>query len=68
MWNYLRAGKGASSVWEKAAWKAIGDAGIALKATRTAADYEDAAPPTVHEAQSALTQANEMIKRLAGLP
>jgi hypothetical protein len=45
VWNFLRAGKGAASLWETAAWKAIGDAGIALKATRTAADYEDAPPP-----------------------
>lgn len=68
VWNYLKVGKGAASLWEKAVWKAIGEAGIALKATRTAADYEDAPPPTMQDAESALAQANAIIKRLAGLP
>jgi hypothetical protein len=68
VWNFLRKGKGSSPAWERAAWKAIGDSGLQLKAERTVADYNSAVPATIVIARQVLTQSHTLIKRINGLP
>lgn len=68
VWQFLRRGGNAPSLWEAAARKAIGDQGIALRDLRNKADYDPAASVTVSDARGALQRAGAIIKRLDGLP
>jgi uncharacterized protein (UPF0332 family) len=68
VWNYLKQRTGAKQSWERPAWKAIGDAGDALKQRRMLADYDSDTAPTLAEARHAIAQAASIIKRLSGLP
>ena len=68
VWQFIRLGKGTSQKWQLAAWRAVGDAGLALKESRTRADYRSAPAPGAQEARQAVAQAQNIINRLHGLP
>ena len=68
VWQFLRRGVGATAAWQVPVWRALGDAGIALRDMRTNADYFlDRIPAEAH-ANLALIQSQTIITRLAGLP
>jgi hypothetical protein len=68
VWNFLRQGHGAKTPWERAAWKAIGDAGIVLKRERITADYFGDPTVTRNETKRMLATAEVIINRLLNLP
>lgn len=68
VWHFLAAGQPALALWEAAAWKAVGDAGLLLMARRVDADYRAATTPTVTDARTAIASAEQIVRRIRGLP
>lgn len=68
VWQFLRRGVGVSAAWQVPVWRAIGDAGIALRGMRTNADYFLDRVPAESHANLALGQSQVIIAKLAGLP
>jgi len=68
VWQFMRAGGGATSAWNKAAAKHVGDFGVSLRALRTQADYFLHHPPTNADARRAVALSQEVMTRLATLP
>jgi hypothetical protein len=68
VWHFLGGGQSGLALWEAAAWKAIGDAGLALMARRVDADYRATAALTVVDARTAIAAALTIVRRVRGLP
>lgn len=68
IWQYLRSGRSTGPSWLPAVLKAIGDAGISLRAMRVQADYQLNGPPTEAEAKVAVSTAQMIVNRLLSLP
>lgn len=52
---------------ESAAWKSIGDLGLALTADRKLADYIAPAPISVYDAKRIIITAYQIVRKLRGL-
>jgi hypothetical protein len=68
VWHFLQRGTPTLPHWEAGAWKAIGDAGLALMTGRVSADYDADASVTMSDAQHAVAAATQIVARLHGLP
>jgi uncharacterized protein (UPF0332 family) len=66
VWNFLRQ-RAAPTRHESAAWKSIGDLGLALTADRKLADYIAPATISVDDAKRVIITAYEIVRRLRGL-
>jgi hypothetical protein len=67
IWNFLRS-QAAPTSWESAAWKAIGDLGLALTTDRKLADYIAPASIGISDAQRVIKDAYRIVDRLSRLP
>ena len=68
LWAFFKSGGNATTIWERSVMKAIGDAGAALKEVRTRADYRPQIVVSSNEAQSVVRQAENLVKRIVGMP
>ncbi len=66
IWNFLRLHT-APTRHESAAWKSIGDLGLALTADRKLADYIAPAPISVDDAKRVIITAYQIVRKLRGL-
>lgn len=67
IWNFLRR-QAAPTHWESAAWKSIGDQGLALTTDRKLADYTAPASITIDDARRVISAAYRIVDRLSRLP
>ena len=66
IWNFLRQ-QAAPTAHESAAWKSIGDLGLALTADRKLADYIAPATIDVDDARRVIITAYQIVRKLQGL-
>lgn len=66
VWNFLRQ-RAAPTPHESAAWKSIGDLGLALTADRKLADYIAPASIKVDDAKRVIITAYQIVKKIRGL-
>jgi uncharacterized protein (UPF0332 family) len=66
IWNFLRH-QAAPTQYESAAWKSIGDLGLALTSDRKLADYIAPASISVDDAKRVIITAYEIVRKLRGL-
>jgi uncharacterized protein (UPF0332 family) len=67
IWNFLRQNAAPTS-YESAAWKSIGDLGLALTADRKLADYIAPAAINLDDARRVIMTAYQIVRKLHGLP
>lgn len=67
IWNFLRQ-HAAHTTYETAAWKSIGDLGLALTADRKLADYVAPAAINLTDARRVIMTAYQIVRKLHGLP
>ncbi|MFD5825869.1 hypothetical protein [Lentzea sp. NPDC060358] len=67
VWQYLRGGGSENLAYRRAAFKAIGDIGVALRAMRVQADYKLGSPPSHSDAQQAASLARRLVQRIHSL-
>lgn len=68
VWQFLRRGIPGQPPWHRAAWKQIGDAGLAMKDRRVAADYYAEESIDRATAVRTIAEAEEVIDRLRKMP
>jgi uncharacterized protein (UPF0332 family) len=66
IWNFLRQ-QAAPTSHESAAWKSIGDLGLALTADRKLADYIAPAAINVDDARRVIMTAYQIVRKIHGL-
>jgi len=66
IWNFLRQ-QAAPTTHESAAWKSIGDLGLALTADRKLADYIAPAMIDLNDARRVIVTAYQIVKKIHGL-
>ena len=66
IWNFLRQ-QAAPTPHESAAWKSIGDLGLALTADRKLADYIAPAAINLDDARRVIITAYQIVRKLQGL-
>jgi uncharacterized protein (UPF0332 family) len=66
IWNFLRQ-QAAPTLHESAAWKSIGDLGLALTADRKLADYIAPAAINLDDARRVIMTAYQIVRKIHGL-
>jgi uncharacterized protein (UPF0332 family) len=66
IWNFLRQ-QAAPTAYETAAWKSIGDLGLALTADRKLADYIAPAAIDLQDARRVIVSSYQIVRKIQGL-